>query len=140
METTNVINANDVKKELYKSKVNAKLSHYVAGNVYYTVELESGTYQFPISTLEKVNIDGVSPKGVYTENSEGNLMHIEKLLTLKEGVEILDIEKKEDFEELMFDKLSSDLGSTSFYAEMKGSDLNRYISKAFEKGEFIKVS
>jgi hypothetical protein len=36
-------------------------------------------------------------------------------------------------------QLSEDLGTTTFEAEMKGSDLNRWISKAIDKGEFIKV-
>lgn len=36
-------------------------------------------------------------------------------------------------------QLSSDLGTTSFEAEMKGSDLNRWISKAIDNNEFIKV-
>ena len=54
METTvNKINVNEVKKELLKSKVNAKISHYVSGNLYYTVELNDGIYQFPISTVDK---------------------------------------------------------------------------------------
>lgn len=36
--------------------------------------------------------------------------------------------------------LSSDLGTTSFYKEMKGSELNRWIGKAIENSEFIKIS
>jgi hypothetical protein len=36
--------------------------------------------------------------------------------------------------------LSTDLGTTTFESEMKGSDLNRWIAKAVEKGEFIKIS
>ena len=36
--------------------------------------------------------------------------------------------------------LSEDLGTTTFESEMKGSDLNRWISKAIDKGEFIKVA
>jgi hypothetical protein len=35
--------------------------------------------------------------------------------------------------------LSEDLGTTEFAAEIKGSDLNRWISKAIDKGEFIKL-
>jgi hypothetical protein len=35
--------------------------------------------------------------------------------------------------------LSADLGQTSFEAEIKGSDLNRWISKAIKNDEFIKV-
>jgi hypothetical protein len=44
--------SNEVKKELLKNKTVAKLSHYCAGNLYYQVQLESGLYQFPISTIE----------------------------------------------------------------------------------------
>ena len=94
------MNANEVKKDLYKSKNMAKLSHYVSGNLYYTVELADGTYQFPIATVE------------YHPRPDYALRQI----------------------------LSEDLGTTSFYSEMKGSDLNRWISKAIDKGEFIKIA
>ena len=96
------MNANEVKKDLYKSKNMAKLSHYVSGNLYYTVELADGTYQFPIPTVE------------YDE--EGSTFSLGNL------------------------QLSSDLGTTTFEAEMKGSDLNRWIAKAIDKGEFIKIA
>lgn len=36
-------------------------------------------------------------------------------------------------------ELSSDLGTTEFNSEIKGSDLNRWIAKAIDKGEFIKI-
>jgi hypothetical protein len=36
--------------------------------------------------------------------------------------------------------LSSDLGTTSFSAEIKGSELNRWISKSIDNGEFIKIN
>ena len=78
----------------------AKFSHYVSGNLYYTVELAIGTYQFPISTVEK------------NENEFGMAIGL---------------------------KLSEDLGTTEFNAEIKGSDLNRWIAKAIDKGEFIKI-
>ena len=94
---TKEINANEVKKELYKSKVNAKFSHYSIGKLYYNVELNDGTYLFPISTVES--------------------------LDLSIGL-----------------KLSSDLGMTTFGSEIKASDLNRWIAKAIEKNEFIKIS
>ena len=97
------MNANEVKKDLYKSKNMAKLSHYVSGNLYYTVELADGTYQFSIATVEEHLIH------------ESTMREIESI------------------------KLSEDLGTTTFEAEMKGSDLNRWISKAIDKGEFIKV-
>ncbi len=93
----------DVKKQLYKSKVNAKFSHYVSGNLYYTVELEDGTYQFPISTIERIEFG--TEETAYRDSYY----------------------------------LSSDLGTTSFYNEVKGSELNRWIAKAIKSGDFIKV-
>lgn len=58
METTNVstISAIDVKKELYKTKVNAKFSHFENNKLFYTVELESGKYIFQIPTAVKKTI------------------------------------------------------------------------------------
>ena len=41
--------------------------------------------------------------------------------------------------EITTHKLSSDLGTTSFGAEIKASELIRWIGKAMEKGELIKV-
>jgi hypothetical protein len=61
------------------------------------------------------------------------------LMVEKEDVEKHDLSNKENFEELKFDKLSSDLGTTSFYNEMRGSELNRWIAKAIDKNEFIKI-
>jgi len=96
------MNINEIKKDLLKSKVNAKFSHYVAGNLYYTVELSDGTYQFPIATIS-VDTDATARLG----------------------------------RDLLF--LSEDLGTTPFYAEMRGSELNRWISKAVDNGEFNKI-
>ena len=46
------ISINEVKKDLFKSKTMAKFSHYIAGNLYYNVEVFEELYQFPISTVE----------------------------------------------------------------------------------------
>ena len=46
------MNVNEVKKDLYKSKVNAKFSHYAEGKLFYTVKLNDGNYMFPIKTIE----------------------------------------------------------------------------------------
>lgn len=90
----------------------AKLSHYVSGNLYYTVKLEGGVYQFPISTIDVEVTHHVS--------------------TLEVGAEV----KEPD----VVTTLSADLGTTTFSAEMRGSELNRWIGKAIKSGEFIKVS
>ena len=100
---------NDIKKDLYKSKAMAKLSHYVSGNLYYTVALTDGVYQFPIATVES---------GQVINNDES-------------GLSMYEIETVQ---------LSQDLGTTTFESEMKGSDLNRWITKAVSNGEFIRVS
>lgn len=47
------MNEIDVKKQLLKSKAIAKLSRYESGNIYYTVQLDEGVWQFPISTIEE---------------------------------------------------------------------------------------
>lgn len=99
----------EVKKELYKSKEVAKLSHYVSGNLYYNVKLDDGTYQFPISTVEE------GP--TFNPDESGLSMYEVETVTL-----------------------SDDLGTTPFYAEMKGSDLNRWIQKAIKSGDFIKIA
>lgn len=137
METT--ISANDVKKELYKSKAVAKLSHYTSGNLYYTVELSDGTYQFPMLTTEQ------NKSSLIVELIDTEIKSLSE--SLENGDEFLFLtndEVKQKITDLESERekiivLSSDLGSTSFYAEMKGSDLNRWISKAIDKGEFIKV-
>lgn len=96
-----MIDKNEVKKDLYKSKNMAKFSHYVSGNLYYTVELSDGIYQFPISTVEYLPAKDYALHGLH---------------------------------------LAQDLGTTSFTNEMKGSDLNRWIGKAIDNGEFNKIA
>lgn len=104
---TTVINAIEIGKELMKSKVMAKFSHYSEGKLFYKVSLNDGTYQFPIYTWD-----------VYVE-----------------------IETKDNGEDVEVPTYtpSSDLGKTNFYAEIKGSELFRWIKKAIAKEEFIWV-
>ena len=94
------INETQIKKDLFKSKTMARFSHYMAGNLYYHVDLEDGTYQFPISTTED------------NENEFGVSLGL---------------------------KLSDDLGTTAFNAEIRGSELSRWISKAIKNETFIKL-
>jgi len=114
------MNANDVKKELYKSKVNAKLAEVVNGTMYYIVQLEDGLYRFPIETVDPVN------KTLYKLDAK----------TQTSPSIALTYTKVEEH----YYTLSADLGTTTFSAEMKASDLNRWISKSIDKGEFIKIS
>ena len=100
---------NDIRKDLYKSKVNAKFTHYCAGKLYYSVVIDGSTYQFPISTTDTIN------KCTYTVGK------VE--ITVDEHC-----------------TLSTDLGNTSFHVEIKASELIRWIGKAFESEELIKIS
>jgi len=102
------MNKNEITKELIKSRVMAKFSHYLKGNLYYTVELVSGTYQFPIPTVEE------GP--TFNDDESGLSMYETETVVL-----------------------SADLGTTSFYNEMRGSELNRWVLKAIDSEEFIKV-
>ena len=58
---------------------------------------------------------------------------VEKGATFDTGYKDLSLHEIETIQ------LSSDLGTTTFEAEMKGSDLNRWISKAIDNNEFIKL-
>ncbi|MEK6828553.1 MAG: hypothetical protein AABY15_00280 [Nanoarchaeota archaeon] len=102
------MNELEVKKELYKSKVMAKFSHYTSGNLYYSVQLEEGVFLFPISTVE--------PGPTINEDESGLSMYEQETVIL-----------------------SSDLGTTSFGNEVKGSELNRWIAKAIKSGDFVKI-
>lgn len=115
----NAMNANDVKKELYKSKANAKLECVVSGTMYYSVPLESGVYQFPIYTVDVVH---------------GNMYKLDAKTQTSPKIDITYV----PVEEKLY-TLSADLGTTMFSSEMKASDLNRWISKAIEKDEFVKI-
>lgn len=111
--------ANEVKKELYKSKVNAKLECVREGRMYYSVQLENGTYMFPIDTVERVSttLYKLDPKTQASPTVDLTYTRVDE----------------------KFYTLSAELGITDFSAEMKASDLNRWISKAIEKDEFVKI-
>ena len=63
------IDANFVKKDLYKSKAIAKLSHYAEGELFYDVELSNGTYRFPMSTVEEYE-NSPHPKPMYSLSAD----------------------------------------------------------------------
>lgn len=101
----------EVKKDLYKSKNMANFSHYERGDLFYHVEFLDGKYEFPIETI--------------------TIEKKETLLT-KNGVTLWgEIE--------VGPKLSEDLGHTKFKAEVKGSDLIRWIIKAYDSNRLKKI-
>lgn len=106
-----MLELNEMKKDLYKSKAVAKFSHYVKGNLYYTVELLGDIYQFPISTVEDNKTQEIVSDGMisYVKTNDMGL------------------------------KLSEDLGETTFNSEIKGSELIRWIDKASKVDELVKI-
>lgn len=137
MNTIAKINVTEVKKELYKSKVMAKFSHYVSGNLYYKVELEEGMYQFPINTVEIVKLNDISLK-VKGELKEQVDIEISYNYDDAEPLYVYDNEE-EEYVEATCKELSSDLGTTTFSAEIRGSELSRWIEKAINSDDFFKV-
>lgn len=109
-----MLNLTEIKEDLYKSKAMANFSHYVSGNLYYTVMIGDEKYQFPIETVTAIT----KKESIFPEFGRG-------------WVEI----------DVKTDKysLSEDLGTTVFSAEIKASELIRWIGKALERGELIKV-
>jgi len=131
------VNETQVKKDLYKSKAMATFSHYTAGNLYYQVELEDGTYQFPINTVEIVKLSDISLK-VKGELKEKVDIEISYNYDDAEPLYVYDNDE-EEYVEATCKELSSDLGTTTFSAEIRGSELSRWISKAIKAETFIKL-
>lgn len=48
-----MFNETEIKKDLFKSKAMAKFSHYIAGNLYYNIEVFGNMYEFPIATIQE---------------------------------------------------------------------------------------
>lgn len=119
MENTITVSLNDIKKDLYKSKATAQFSHYCAGSLYYNIELTTGEkFQFNIKTTENV------PLILSFENDPGEVMVNDQIYTDKTTIL----------------NLSSDLAITPFNAEIKASELNRWIAKCYESGDLVKIN
>jgi hypothetical protein len=101
------LDANQIKKELYKTKVDAVLARYEKGNLYYNVEVNDCLYQFPVSVVSCSTEKLVIPTMAGTINKDVEIM-----------------------------KLAEDLGSTAFLPVMPARLLNRWIEKAIEWGDF----
>ncbi len=100
-----IMDKNALRMMLMHMKTMAVFSHYCAGNLYYKVKLDEGTYQFPIPTVE----------------NEGTIL------------------SPVDGSEIKVCQLSSDLGTTTFSAEERASMLWRWIDKAIDTIDFVKV-
>jgi hypothetical protein len=107
-----MIDKNEVKKDLYKTRANAFFTYYEGGILYYNVVAIGGVYLFPVDVVEDrfENAKIQDEDGYFTTKE------------IKVGI-----------------KLAEDIGMTKFNFEIKGSDLNRWINKAIDNEEFIKI-
>jgi hypothetical protein len=97
----------------------AKLSHVIEGNMYYNVQTEDGLYQFPI-------------KGFVKESSQ---MFSMKTVTLPSGSLVVEYVPIEGY----VYRVSDDIGTTTFNAEIKAMEVMRWIRKAIENNEIFKI-
>jgi len=85
---------------------------------------------------------------LYKSKAMANFSHYKRgelfyTVELEDGKYMFPIETTEYYEVEDGDsemELSSDLGDTSFGIEIKASELNRWIGKAIDNKEFIKIS
>ena len=102
---------NELKKELMKAKTLAYFSHYCAGNLYYKFSLD----EWERATYQ-FPIATVERAG-NTADGDGHWLHHESPI-----------------------ELSPDLGTTAFNAHEKASMLWRWINRAIDAGELLKVN
>ena len=97
----------------------ARLSHVIEGNMYYNVQTEDGLYQFPIKGFVK----------------EKNQLFNMTTVTLPSGelkVEYVPVNGS-------LYRVSEDIGTTTFNAEVKAMEVMRWIRKSIEDNEIFKI-
>lgn len=99
-----------MKKDLYRSKEMAKFSHYKLGSLYYTVKIFGVDHMFPIKTVIELPSTIVGVHDGVIQNTTVYTQHF-----------------------------SSDLGDTAFDNEIQGSLLIRWIDKAVDTNELVKL-
>lgn len=109
------MNKNELKKQLMLQKTMAEFGHYCAGNLYYRVKYDGDLYRFPIATVEPAYGDG---------NNIDVEVEMSAVLTGRNKADV---------------RLSADLGTTPFHAQERASMLWRWIDKAIDAGEFVKL-
>lgn len=108
---------NEIKKDLYKSKEMARLSHYDGdkGALMYHVRIGGKLHEFPIYVTEKG--ERVFEIDKYEQAFEAPIQTTLKLENVPQ--------------------LANDLKGAKFFVEIKGSDLNRWIGKALDSGDLV---
>ena len=100
----------------------ARISHYSAGKLYYKVENSTGEYVFPVSMLTEAH-------GPFFK-----MEHLSADTRTEQPGEL----KQVPYEKSLYE-FASDIGVTTFEAEMKALMLMRWINVAIKKGEVAKL-
>jgi hypothetical protein len=108
----------DIKKIVGNGNM-AKLSHVVAGVLYYTVQTEDGVYQFPV-------------KAFNMESGAFFKLNANTQASPEVTMQYVPVEKQ------MF-TMADDVGPTTFVAEVKAMELMRWIRKSIESGELGRI-
>jgi len=108
----------DIKKIVGGGNI-AKLSHVIAGNMYYTVDTGDGIYQFPLKSF----------------NSESGAFFKLNAKTQTSPEIIMNYER---FDKQVF-TMVEDVGPTTFSGEVKAMELMRWIRKAIDNNEIGKI-
>jgi len=122
----------------------AKFSHYCAGNLYYNVEVNGETYQFPMKAVDVSEIQpdefNMMKEFIESEDLFGRLFEEfkqkkaeEKKCCTNDSCECR-VQSKPLF------SLSEDLGTTNFETEYGAMTLMRWIRMAMKNDEFVKIS
>lgn len=105
------IEITDVQKDLMKNKTMAEFDRYENGNIYYNVILLGSPYQFPVSTIKEVHIN----HSILDENGDDTGMKFIAKIHAPQA----------------------DVKGAAFTKSMRGSELFRWIKKAYNNNDLI---
>lgn len=104
----------DVQKDLLKSKTIADFDRFENGDLFYNVNILDDLYQFPIPTIGEVHINHDI---LDSEGEQSGMKLIAKTFRPK-----------------------NDVKGAAFTPQMRGSELFRWIKKAYNDNNLIKIS
>ena len=108
----------DIKKIVGGGNI-AKLSHVIAGVLFYTVQTEDGIYQFPVKAFN------MEPGAFFKLN-------VKTQTSPEMGINYSSFDKQ------VF-TMVEDVGPTTFSGEVKAMELMRWIRKAIDNNEIGKI-
>lgn len=103
----------DIQKDLMKSKTMAEFDRFANGNLYYNVMILGAPYQFPISTIKETHIN----MPILDEEGEDTGMK---------------------FTAKTF-RPQADVKGADFTPKMRASELFRWIKKAYNNNDLVKL-